>query len=43
MLCARSFADALADYQREGDDAAMPICEFTVNVAALEPPPAEVQ
>jgi flavin-dependent dehydrogenase len=39
----RPFADALGDYQRERDDAAGPIYEFTAQLASFEEPPAEMQ
>ena len=39
----RPFADAMGDYQRTRDARAMPIYEFTTQLATLEPPPPEVQ
>jgi len=40
---ARSFNDAMADYHRIRDEQAMPIFEFTCQMATLEPPPPEMQ
>jgi 2-polyprenyl-6-methoxyphenol hydroxylase-like FAD-dependent oxidoreductase len=40
---ARSFDDAMGDYQRERDEQALPMYDFTCQLAALEPPPAEMQ
>ncbi|MEX0873736.1 MAG: NAD(P)/FAD-dependent oxidoreductase [Actinomycetota bacterium] len=40
---ARSFDDAMADYQRTRDEQAMPIFDFTCQMATLEPPPPEMQ
>ena len=40
---ARSFDDAMGDYQRTRDDAALPIYEFTTQLATLEPPPPPLQ
>jgi 2-polyprenyl-6-methoxyphenol hydroxylase-like FAD-dependent oxidoreductase len=39
----RSFDDAMATYQQTRDAQAMPLYEFTTQLATLEPPPAEVQ
>jgi flavin-dependent dehydrogenase len=39
----RSFDDAMAAYQHTRDVQALPIYEFTTQLATLEPPPAEVQ
>jgi 2-polyprenyl-6-methoxyphenol hydroxylase-like FAD-dependent oxidoreductase len=39
----RAFADALADFQRARDEQALPIYEFTTQLATLEPPPPEMQ
>ena len=39
----RAFADALADFQRARDEHALPIYEFTTQLATLEPPPPETQ
>jgi flavin-dependent dehydrogenase len=39
----RSFDDAMAEYQRKRDEAAMPIYEFTCEFATMEPPPPEMQ
>lgn len=39
----RSFEDAGADYQQARDAHAMPIYEFTTQLATLEAPPAELQ
>jgi 2-polyprenyl-6-methoxyphenol hydroxylase-like FAD-dependent oxidoreductase len=40
---ARSFEDAMGDYQRARDAHALPMYEFTCQLAALEPPPPEMQ
>jgi 2-polyprenyl-6-methoxyphenol hydroxylase-like FAD-dependent oxidoreductase len=40
---ARSFEDAMADYQRTRDEHAVPMYEFTCQLAAMEPPPPEMQ
>ncbi len=40
---ARSFDDAMSDYQRARDEHVLPMFEFTCRVARLEPPPPEVQ
>ena len=39
----RAFDDAMADYQRSRDEGALPIYEFTTQMATLEPPPPEMQ
>ena len=39
---ARSFAEALGDFQRTRDEHAMPIYEFTTQLATLAPPPPEL-
>jgi len=39
----RSFDDAMNEYQQARDEHALPIFEFTCQVAALEPPPLEQQ
>jgi flavin-dependent dehydrogenase len=39
----RSFDDALGTYHQTRDAHALPIYEFTTQLATLEPPPAEVQ
>lgn len=39
----RSFESAMGDYQRARDDQALPMYEFTCQLAALEPPPPELQ
>lgn len=39
----RSFDDALAEAQRVRDDDALPMYEFTCQLATLEPPPPEMQ
>jgi 2-polyprenyl-6-methoxyphenol hydroxylase-like FAD-dependent oxidoreductase len=39
----RSFDDAMAAFQAHRDEGAMAIYEFTTQLAALEPPPPEVQ
>jgi 2-polyprenyl-6-methoxyphenol hydroxylase-like FAD-dependent oxidoreductase len=39
----RSFDDAMGEWQRARDDGAMPIYEFTTQLATLEPPPPEMQ
>ena len=38
-----SYGDAMAEYQRERDEHAMPIYEFTCQLATLQPPPPEMQ
>jgi 2-polyprenyl-6-methoxyphenol hydroxylase-like FAD-dependent oxidoreductase len=40
---ARTFDDAMSDYQRARDVKVLPIYEFTTQLAALEPPPPEMQ
>jgi 2-polyprenyl-6-methoxyphenol hydroxylase-like FAD-dependent oxidoreductase len=40
---ARSFDDAMSDYQRARDEQVLPMYDFTCQLAALEPPPAEMQ
>jgi len=40
---ARSYDDAMGDYQRERDQQVMPMYEFTTQLATLEPPPPEMQ
>jgi 2-polyprenyl-6-methoxyphenol hydroxylase-like FAD-dependent oxidoreductase len=39
----RSFDEAMTDYQRARDMHALPIYEFTAQLATLEPPPPEMQ
>lgn len=39
---ARSFDDAMSDYQHARDEHAMPMYEFTCQLATLEPPPPEM-
>jgi 2-polyprenyl-6-methoxyphenol hydroxylase-like FAD-dependent oxidoreductase len=39
----RPMDDALAEYQRRRDEAALPLYELTCQNAALQPPPAEMQ
>jgi 2-polyprenyl-6-methoxyphenol hydroxylase-like FAD-dependent oxidoreductase len=39
----RAFDDALGDYQRACDQHALPMYEFTCELAKLEPPPPEMQ
>ena len=39
----RSFTDAMRQYQQERDTHALPIYEFTTQLATLEPPPPEMQ
>ena len=39
---ARSFEQAMGDYQRVRDEEALPMYEHTCQLAALEPPPAEM-
>lgn len=39
----RSFDQAMGDYQRQRDTAALPLYEFTTQLATLEPPPPEMQ
>jgi 2-polyprenyl-6-methoxyphenol hydroxylase-like FAD-dependent oxidoreductase len=40
---ARDFDDAMSQYQRRRDERALPIYEFTTQLATLEPPPPEMQ
>lgn len=40
---ARSYVDAMADFQRERDDHAAPMYEFTTQLATLEAPPEDLQ
>jgi 2-polyprenyl-6-methoxyphenol hydroxylase-like FAD-dependent oxidoreductase len=40
---ARSFDDAMGDYQTTRDEHVLPMYEFTTELATLEPPPAELQ
>jgi flavin-dependent dehydrogenase len=40
---ARAFDDAMGDYQRTRDQHALPMYEFTCQLATLEPPPPEMQ
>ena len=40
---ARSFDDAMGEYQRERDQHSLPMYEFTCQLASLEPPPPDVQ
>jgi flavin-dependent dehydrogenase len=39
----RSFDDAMKDYQQRRDEAATPMFELTCQLAAMEPPPPEMQ
>jgi flavin-dependent dehydrogenase len=39
----RAFADAMSAWHRARDERAVPIYEFTTNLATLEPPPPELQ
>jgi 2-polyprenyl-6-methoxyphenol hydroxylase-like FAD-dependent oxidoreductase len=39
----RTYEDALAGYQRDRDARALPIYDFTTQMATLEPPPPEMQ
>jgi hypothetical protein len=39
----RSFDEAMAEYQQARDEHAMPIFEFTTQLATLELPPPDVQ
>lgn len=39
----RPFDEAMADYQRARDARALPVYEFTTQLATLEPPPPEMQ
>ncbi len=40
---ARSFDDAMGEYQRERDEGVLPMYEFTCQLATLQPPPPEMQ
>jgi 2-polyprenyl-6-methoxyphenol hydroxylase-like FAD-dependent oxidoreductase len=40
---ARTFAEAMSEYQRERDEHARPMYEFTCQLATLQPPPPEMQ
>ena len=40
---ARSFDEAMAEYQRGRDERVLPMYEFTCQLATLEPPPPEMQ
>ena len=39
----RALDEALADYERRRNEAALPIYEFTCQLATLQPPPPEMQ
>jgi flavin-dependent dehydrogenase len=39
----RPVEEAMADYEQRRNEAALPLYEFTCQLAALEPPPAEMQ
>ncbi len=39
----RPYDEAMSDYQRRRDAAAMPVYEFTTELAKLEPPPPQMQ
>lgn len=39
----RSFDDGMADYQRTRDEAAMPVYDFTWDIAQMQPPPPDQQ
>jgi flavin-dependent dehydrogenase len=39
----RAYADAMTDYQQIRDTRALPIYEFTTQLATMEPPPPEMQ
>jgi 2-polyprenyl-6-methoxyphenol hydroxylase-like FAD-dependent oxidoreductase len=39
----RPFDEAMSEWQRARDEHAMPMYEFTTNLASLEPPPPEMQ
>ncbi len=39
----RPFDEAMADYQHQRDEAALPIFESTTQFAKMEPPPPEMQ
>ena len=40
---ARTFDEAMTDYQQERDEHVLPMYEFTCQLATLEPPPPEMQ
>ena len=40
---ARSFDEAMGEYQRDRDEHVLPMYEFTCQLAALQPPPPEMQ
>jgi 2-polyprenyl-6-methoxyphenol hydroxylase-like FAD-dependent oxidoreductase len=40
---ARSFSEAMAEYQRQRDEDVLPMYEFTCELATLEPPPPDMQ
>ena len=40
---ARSFSEAMGEYQRTRDQQALPMYEFTCQLATLEPPPPQMQ
>lgn len=40
---ARNYDEAMGDYQHRRDTRALPIYEFTTQMATLEPPPPEMQ
>jgi flavin-dependent dehydrogenase len=40
---ARPYADAMAEYQQTRDTRALPLYEFTTQLATMEPPPPEMQ
>jgi 2-polyprenyl-6-methoxyphenol hydroxylase-like FAD-dependent oxidoreductase len=40
---ARSFDDAMADYQRSRDEQVLPMYELTCQIATMQPPPPEMQ
>jgi len=39
----RTYSDAMADYQQTRDTRALPLYEFTTQLATMEPPPPEMQ
>ena len=43
FTCARSFDDAMHEYQRDRDTRVLAMYEFTCQLATLEPPPPEMQ
>ena len=43
LLGVRAFDEAMADYQRTRDTEAMPMYEFTTQLATFDPPPLEMQ